>query len=175
MFHARGTLARFVWARGMARQLTQGRRPAFLAFRKRGMTKRRRGAGLKPQLPVSGLSLVVSHGYDAQHVGVIQVNDGKRKVVEHKPPCSVQMLGPALRRLGNAFKGISDGGNKTDTGIHTGLPVPVVRSLNFQPCSRVEPIRLTSRHLGDEPRDGGVLARPVSVSPCRIECHQPGA
>jgi hypothetical protein len=88
---------------------------------------------LKPLLPVSGLSLVMGHGYDAQYVGIIQINDGKRKAVENEASRSVQMLGPALRGLGNAFKCIRDSGDKSDTGVHTAPPVPVVPGLDFLP------------------------------------------
>ena len=88
---------------------------------------------LDPPLPVYGLSLVMSHGYDAQYVGIVQINDGKRKAVKNEASRSVQMLGPALRCLGNALKCIRDSGNKSDTGIHTALPVPVVPGLDFLP------------------------------------------
>ena len=37
--------------------------------------------GLEAMLPVSGLSFVMSHGYDAQHAGVIQIDDGEGKSV----------------------------------------------------------------------------------------------
>jgi hypothetical protein len=85
--------------------------------------------GLKALLPVSGLSFVMSHGYDAQRVGVIEVDDGKWKAVKHEPSGSVQVFGPALGSLGNAVESIRDG-NKSDTGIHTALKVPVVRRFN---------------------------------------------
>ena len=86
---------------------------------------------LDPPLPVSGLSLVMSHGYDAQYVGIIY--DGKWKTVKNEGWRSVQVLGPALRGLGNAFKCIRDSGDQSDTGVQTALPVPVVPGLDFLP------------------------------------------
>jgi hypothetical protein len=55
--------------------------------------------GLEAMLPVSGLSFVMSDGYDAQYVGVIQVDDRKWKAVKHESSSSVQILGPAMGRL----------------------------------------------------------------------------
>ena len=102
--------------------------------------------GLEPRLPVSGLPLTVGHGYDAHCVGIIEVDDGKRKAVKHEPPGSMQVFGPAPRCLGNAIKSVGDGGDESRAGVHAALQVPVVPSLNFQPRFRVEAIRLTFRH-----------------------------
>jgi hypothetical protein len=88
----------------------------------------------------------VGNGYDAQYVGVIEVNDGKRKAVKDKPLSSVQIYRPALGRLGNGFKSIRDRSNEFGTGIHTAFQVPVVRSLNLQPHLGVEAIRSTFWH-----------------------------
>jgi hypothetical protein len=60
---------------------------------------------LKALLPISGLSFVMSNGYDAQYVGVIQIDDRKWKAVKHEPPGSVKYLGQrwgAWEMLSNA-------------------------------------------------------------------------
>jgi len=67
---------------------------------------------LEARLPVSGLALAMGHGYDAQHVGVIEINDGKRKAAKHEPPGSVQVLWPAPGRPYNLADHIGYGCTK---------------------------------------------------------------
>jgi hypothetical protein len=60
----------------------------------------------------SGLPLAVGHCYDAHCVGIIEVNDGKRKAVKHEPPGTVQVFGPALGRLHNVADHVGYGYTK---------------------------------------------------------------
>jgi len=43
----------------------------------------------------------MTHGYDGQRVGAVQVSDGEWKAAKHEPSGAVQVLGPALGRLHN--------------------------------------------------------------------------
>jgi len=93
-------------AEAMAFQISWARTPSTtLRAGPRYRSERAAGSrGLEALLPVSGPSFVVSDGYDAQYVGVIQVDDRKGKAVKHEAAGSVQMPGPALGSLGNAVE-----------------------------------------------------------------------
>ena len=80
--------------------------------------------GLQALLPESGLSLVMSHGYDAQYVEVIQIDDRKREAMKHEPSSSVQILGPTLRRLRDFADHIGNHSTKLSRYSWTAAAVP---------------------------------------------------
>ncbi len=120
-----------------------------------------RGPGLQPLLPVSRFSFVMSHGQDAQGVGIVQVDDGEREAMKHEPPSSAQVLGSSLRGFHNladdtGYRYAKFGGYERAPGA-----VPSDRVPEIFARLRVKPERLTS-HQGMLWRACGALARPVS-------------
>jgi hypothetical protein len=103
----------------------------------------------------------MSHGYDAQHVGVVQVDDRKREAVKHKPSSSVQIPGPALRRLHKVADDIGYRYAKFRSYDWAPAAVPFDCVPEIFHRLRVKPEPLTP-HQGILWQASGVLARPVS-------------
>ena len=102
---------------------------------------------LETRFPVSGFPLAVGDGYDAHCIGIVEVDDGKRKAAKHETPGSVQVFGPALGRLHNVADHVGYGYTKFRCYGWAPAAVPTDRFPEILPCLWVKPEPLTS-HQG---------------------------